>query len=294
MRTFCWSSHLQCVLRLKLSLRVEVWLRQRFRVRTSLTSDKPCNSNTDELSFMNVSKTRELKVSLLVFHDRRCSFVCSSNSVSQIIGDCTLLRFSFAEQLVLCMKAEEFLSAALHTAKENVKSGQLLPSNTVKQGEHADSSFWDSISILNVCKMRLLVALNAKWMLACCLLTAVIRKLNDLYKSCVTQCHSLNRRLQIFLLDKQKLMDCFSGLTAEKLLYSHAVHMVSGWPPQSSCSVAHHRPWWASLVCLGADCSAGWNVSLWFSFAAALPQSTAADGGSVPNHDRAERRRQYR
>lgn len=61
-----------------------------------------------------------------------------------------------------------------------------------------------------------------------CLLTAVIRKLNDLYKSCVTQCHSLSRRLQTFLLDKQKLMDRFSGLTAEKLLYSHAVHMVSG------------------------------------------------------------------
>ncbi|CAF90294.1 unnamed protein product [Tetraodon nigroviridis] len=95
----------------------------------------------------------------------------------------------FAEQLVLCMKAEEFLSAALHAAKDNITSGQLLPSNTVKR---------------------------------------VIRKLNEQYKTCVTQCHSLNRGLQTFLLDKQKLMDRFSGLTAEKLLYSHAVHMVSG------------------------------------------------------------------
>lgn len=63
-----------------------------------------------------------------------------------------------------------------------------------------------------------------------CFLSAVIRKLNQLYKTCVTQCHSLNRRLQTFLLDKQKLIDRFSGLTAEKLLYSHTVHMVSAHP----------------------------------------------------------------
>lgn len=66
--------------------------------------------------------------------------MCCSNSVSQIIRDSTLLCFSFAEQLVLCMKAEEFLSAALRTARENVNNGQLLPSNAVKQGEHAHSS----------------------------------------------------------------------------------------------------------------------------------------------------------
>ncbi|XP_024130994.1 serine/threonine-protein kinase ULK1a isoform X1 [Oryzias melastigma] len=95
--------------------------------------------------------------------------------------------WSFAEQLVLYMKAEEFLSSALHTAKENIKQGQLQPSSIVKQ---------------------------------------VIRKLNDLYKSCVSFCRSLNDRLQTFLLDKQKLMDRFGGLTAEKLIYSHTVHMV--------------------------------------------------------------------
>ncbi|XP_035514208.1 serine/threonine-protein kinase ULK1a isoform X2 [Morone saxatilis] len=95
--------------------------------------------------------------------------------------------WSYAEQLVLYMKAEEFLSSALHTAKENIKQGQLLPSSTVKQ---------------------------------------VIRKLNELYKCCVTYCRSLNQRLQTFLLDKQKLMDRFNGLTAEKLIYNHTVHMV--------------------------------------------------------------------
>ncbi|XP_070690056.1 serine/threonine-protein kinase ULK1a [Pempheris klunzingeri] len=95
--------------------------------------------------------------------------------------------WSYAEQLVLYMKAEEFLSSALHTAKENIKQGRLLPSATVKQ---------------------------------------VIRKLNELYKNCVTYCRSLNHRLQTFLLDKQKLMDRFNGLTAEKLIYNHTVHMV--------------------------------------------------------------------
>ncbi|KAF7669162.1 hypothetical protein LDENG_00236020 [Lucifuga dentata] len=95
--------------------------------------------------------------------------------------------WSNAEQLVLYMKAEEFLASALHTAKENIKQGHLLPSATVKQ---------------------------------------VIKKLNDLYKSCVTHCRSLSNQLQGFLLDKQKLMDRFSGLTAEKLIYSHTVNMV--------------------------------------------------------------------
>ncbi len=45
---------------------------------------------------------------------------------------------SYAEQLVLYMKAEEFLSSALHSAKENIKQGQLHPSATVKQGETSD------------------------------------------------------------------------------------------------------------------------------------------------------------
>ncbi|XP_061586723.1 serine/threonine-protein kinase ULK1-like [Cololabis saira] len=95
--------------------------------------------------------------------------------------------WSYAEQLVLYMKAEEFLSSAMLTAKENIKKGKLLPSSTVKQ---------------------------------------VIRKLNEMYKNCVTYCRSLNDRLQTFLLDKQKLMDRFTGLTAEKLIYNHTVVMV--------------------------------------------------------------------
>lgn len=66
---------------------------------------------------------------------------------------------------------------------------------------------------------------------------AEIRELNELYKKCVTHCRSLNHQLQTFLLNKQRLMDRFMGITAEKLLYSHAVHMVSS--PHSSGGCWH-------------------------------------------------------
>ncbi|XP_077377526.1 serine/threonine-protein kinase ULK1a isoform X3 [Festucalex cinctus] len=95
--------------------------------------------------------------------------------------------WSYAEQLLLYMKAVESLSTALHNAKENIQQGRLLPSSAVKH---------------------------------------VIKKLNELYKSCVACCRSLSDRLQNFLTDKQKLMDCFNGLTAEKLIYCHTVQMV--------------------------------------------------------------------
>lgn len=60
--------------------------------------------------------------------------------------------FSYAEQLVLYMKAEEFLSSALHTAKETIKQGRLLPSATVKQGETIDLFFWNQA--LYFCRLR--------------------------------------------------------------------------------------------------------------------------------------------
>lgn len=58
---------------------------------------------------------------------------------------------SYAEQLVLYMKAEEFLSSALHTAKENIKQGQLLASATVKQGETTDLWFRTSCTLFFLC-----------------------------------------------------------------------------------------------------------------------------------------------
>ncbi|KAK6306483.1 hypothetical protein J4Q44_G00234080 [Coregonus suidteri] len=95
--------------------------------------------------------------------------------------------WGYAEQLVLYMKAAEFLSSALHTAMEDIREGRLFPSSTVKQ---------------------------------------VVKKMNELYKSSVTSCRSLNARLQSFLLNKQRLMDHMNNITAEKLIYSHTVTMV--------------------------------------------------------------------
>lgn len=66
---------------------------------------------------------------------------------------------SYAEQLVLYMKAEEFLSSALYTAKENIKRGQLLPSASVKQGKtsnfqkHRFIIFRLQTCLLNVCSV---------------------------------------------------------------------------------------------------------------------------------------------
>ncbi|KAI5612850.1 serine/threonine-protein kinase ULK1 isoform X1, partial [Silurus asotus] len=95
--------------------------------------------------------------------------------------------WSYAEQLVLYMKTAELLSNALHTAMEGIKQGKLYPSTTVKQ---------------------------------------VIRRLNDLYKSSVTSCRSLNARLERFFSRKHRLMDHIDTITAERLIFSHTVQMV--------------------------------------------------------------------
>ncbi|KAA0719902.1 Serine/threonine-protein kinase ULK1 [Triplophysa tibetana] len=95
--------------------------------------------------------------------------------------------WSYAEQLVLYMKIAELLSSSLQTAIEGIKQGKLYPSTTVKQ---------------------------------------VIKRLNDLYKSSVTSCRSLNAQLERFFSRKHKLMDHINSITAEKLLFSHTVQMV--------------------------------------------------------------------
>lgn len=150
--------------------------------------------HTDALSGLRftlafVTCVMELASSKGPLLDDFCSPDVSFLEQSIVTDQISLLsrEWSSAEQLVLYMKAEEFLSSALHTAKESIKQGQLQASSSVKQ---------------------------------------VIRKLNSLYKNCVTYCRSLNDRLQTFLLDKQKLMDRFDSLTAEKLIYGHTVHMI--------------------------------------------------------------------
>uniref|UniRef100_UPI003AACFC7E serine/threonine-protein kinase ULK1 n=1 Tax=Centroberyx gerrardi TaxID=166262 RepID=UPI003AACFC7E len=95
--------------------------------------------------------------------------------------------WSHAEQLVLYLKTAELLSTALHTAMEQVKQGKLYPSATVKQ---------------------------------------VVKRLNELYKSSVASCRSLNGRLERFFSRKHRLMDHITSITAERLLFSHTVQMV--------------------------------------------------------------------
>uniref|UniRef100_A0A8D1NQC5 non-specific serine/threonine protein kinase n=1 Tax=Sus scrofa TaxID=9823 RepID=A0A8D1NQC5_PIG len=95
--------------------------------------------------------------------------------------------WGFAEQLVLYLKVAELLSSGLQTAIDQIRAGKLCLSSTVKH---------------------------------------VVRKLNELYKTSVVSCQGLSLRLQRFFLDKQRLLDRIQSVTAEKLIFSHAVQTV--------------------------------------------------------------------
>uniref|UniRef100_A0A2K6QZR7 non-specific serine/threonine protein kinase n=2 Tax=Rhinopithecus TaxID=542827 RepID=A0A2K6QZR7_RHIRO len=95
--------------------------------------------------------------------------------------------WGFAEQLVLYLKVAELLSSGLQTAIDQIRAGKLCLSSTVKQ---------------------------------------VVRRLNELYKASVVSCQGLSLRLQRFFLDKQRLLDRIHSITAERLIFSHAVQMV--------------------------------------------------------------------
>ncbi|XP_022056722.1 serine/threonine-protein kinase ULK2 [Acanthochromis polyacanthus] len=91
------------------------------------------------------------------------------------------------EQLVLYMKAAQLLASSLHLAKAQIKSAKLNPSTAVKQ---------------------------------------VVKNLNDRYKSCISLCRRLTDKLNHFFSDKQRFVDEINSVTAEKLIYNHAVEMV--------------------------------------------------------------------
>ncbi|KAF7652351.1 hypothetical protein LDENG_00098090, partial [Lucifuga dentata] len=91
------------------------------------------------------------------------------------------------EQLVLYMKAAQLLASSLHLAKSQIKSAKLNPSTSVKQ---------------------------------------VVKSLNERYKSCISLCRSLTDKLNHFFSDKQRFVDEINSVTAEKLIYNHAVEMV--------------------------------------------------------------------
>uniref|UniRef100_A0A8D3ASP5 non-specific serine/threonine protein kinase n=1 Tax=Scophthalmus maximus TaxID=52904 RepID=A0A8D3ASP5_SCOMX len=91
------------------------------------------------------------------------------------------------EQLVLYMKAAQLLASSLHLAKAQIKSDKLNPSTAVKQ---------------------------------------VVKNLNERYKSCISLCRRLTDKLNHFFSDKQRFVDEINSVTAEKLIYNHAVEMV--------------------------------------------------------------------
>ncbi|XP_027855171.1 serine/threonine-protein kinase ULK2 [Xiphophorus couchianus] len=91
------------------------------------------------------------------------------------------------EQLVLYMKAAQLLASSLHLAKAQIKSTKLNPSTAVKQ---------------------------------------VVKNLNERYKSCIAFCRHLTDKLNHFFSDKQRFVDEINSVTAEKLIYNHAVEIV--------------------------------------------------------------------
>jgi len=66
---------------------------------------------------------------------------------------------------------------------------------------------------------------------ACVCVCPVVRGLNDLFKSSVSWCRGLSTRLERFFSRKHLLMDHVTSIRAERLLFSHTVHMVRTHPP---------------------------------------------------------------
>ncbi|OCT94985.1 serine/threonine-protein kinase ULK2 [Xenopus laevis] len=91
------------------------------------------------------------------------------------------------EQLVLYMKAAQFLASSLQLAKSQIRAGKLTPSSTVKQ---------------------------------------VVKSMNERYKFCISMCKKMTDQLNRFFSDKQTFVDEINSVTAEKLIYSCAVEMV--------------------------------------------------------------------
>lgn len=56
---------------------------------------------------------------------------------------------------------------------------------------------------------------------------SVVKSLNERYKSCISLCRRLTDKLNHFFSDKQRFVDEINSVTAEKLIYNHAVEIVS-------------------------------------------------------------------
>lgn len=60
-----------------------------------------------------------------------------------------------------------------------------------------------------------------------CSPSPVVKNLNERYKSCISLCRRLTDKLNHFFADKQRFVDEINSVTAEKLIYNHAVEMVT-------------------------------------------------------------------
>lgn len=87
----------------------------------------------------------------------------------------------------------------------------------------------------------------------------MVRRLNELYKASVVSCQGLSLRLQRFFLDKQRLLDRIHSITAERLIFSHAVQMVR--TDRHQWGRGQELP--GRLSALGGDLDAHSLVRLW-------------------------------
>lgn len=104
-----------------------------------------------------------------------------------------------AEQLVLLVRALQLLGSGLTLATQQLKSGQLRPSSTVKNGEFCfgfTRKCGDFFGFL------------------------VVSTLNTKFRSTLAECKQLN---SAGLLSKVGS----TNITADKILYNHAIEMVS-------------------------------------------------------------------
>lgn len=156
---------------------------------------------------------------------------------------------------MLYLKVAELLSSGLQTAIDQIRAGKLCLSSTVKQGEWGLRGAPMSVNIRDRLRrvgpwgetVRGCLEQPAHWGSsrdsgmggrvwrgagldgADSRPDTVVRKLNELYKASVLSCQGLSLRLQRFFLDKQRLLDRIQSVTAEKLIFSHAVHTVQPW-----------------------------------------------------------------
>lgn len=145
---------------------------------------------------------------------------------------------------MLYLKVAELLSSGLQTAIEQTRAGKLCLSSAVKQGEcretlnsgigqggqreRLSADRWGGLQQARPGRWQRGLGDTCRGSGYQLMPPAVVRKLNALYKASVVSCQGLSLRLQRFFLDKQRLLDRIQSVTAEKLIFSHAVHTVGG------------------------------------------------------------------